>query len=49
MTGEFKLVKLGANVEVLPQGSHVFPPSVCFFHEEGIFCHSIMSVKDVGI
>ena len=45
MTGEFKPVKLGANIEVPPQGSHIFPPSVCFFYE-GIFCHSVMSVKD---
>ena len=49
MTGESQAVKLGANVEVPPQGSHVFSPSVCFFHKEGIFCHSVMSVKDGGI
>ena len=49
MTGEFELVKLGENVEVPPQGSHVFSPPVHFFHEEGIFCHSVISVKDGGI
>ena len=49
MTKEFKLVKLGANVEVSPQGRHVLLPPVCFFHEEGIFCQSVMSVKDGGI
>ena len=43
MTGELEPVKLGANIEVPPQGSHVFPPPVCFF------CHSVMSVKDGGI
>ena len=49
MTGEFEPVKLRANVEVPPQGSHVFFPPVCFFHEEGIFCHSVIFVKDEGI
>ena len=49
VTGEFEPVKLGANVEVPPQGRHVFSTPVCFFHEEGIFCHSVTSVKDGGI
>ena len=49
ITREFKPVKLGANVEVPPQGSYVLSPPVCFFHEEGIFSHSVMSVKDGGI
>ena len=49
MTGEFELVKLRANGEVPSQGSHIFPPPVCFLHEEGIFCHGVMSVKDKGI
>ena len=49
MTREFEPVKLRANVEVPPQGSHVLSPSVHFFHEEGIFCHSVMSVKDEGM
>ena len=41
MTGELELVKLRANIEV--------PPPVHFLHEEGIFCHTVMSVKDEGI
>ena len=49
MIGEFKPVKLGANIEVPSQGSHVFLPTVHFFQKEGIFCHSVMSVKDEGI
>ena len=49
VAGEFKPVQLRANIEVPPQGSHIFPPPVCFFHEEGIFCHGVMSVKDKGI
>ena len=49
MTGELEPVKLRANIEVLPQGSHIFPPPVCFLHKEGIFCHGVMSVKDKGI
>ena len=49
MTGEFEPVKLGANVKVPPQESHVFSPPVHFFCKEGIFCHSVMSVKYRGI
>ena len=46
MTGEFEPVKLGINVEVPQQGTHVFSPPFCFFHKEGTFCHSVVSVKD---
>ena len=49
MTGELEPVKLGTNIEIPPQGGHIFPPSVHFFCKEGIFCHSVMSVKDVRI
>ena len=49
MTGELDPVKLRANIEVPSQGSHIFPTPVHFLHEEGIFCHSVMSVKDKGI
>ena len=49
MTGDIKPVKLRANIEVPPEGSHIFPPPVCFLHKEGIFWHGIMSVKDKGI
>ena len=49
MTGEFEPVKLGANAEVPPQRSLIFSPPVHFSHEEGISCHSVMSVKDGGI
>ena len=49
MTEEFEPVKLRANIEVPPQGSHIFPPPVCFLHEEGILCHDVISVKDKGI
>ena len=45
MTGEFKSVKAGTDVEVASQVSHVFSPSICFFCKEGIFCHSVMSEK----
>ena len=48
MTGELELVKLRAIVEVPPQGSHILPPPVHFLREEGIFCHSVMSVKGEG-
>ena len=44
-----ELVKLRANIEVPLQGSHIFLPPVHFLHEEGIFCHGVMSVKDKGI
>ena len=49
MTGKLKLMEGGADVNVPPQGSHLFPPPVHFLHEEGIFCHSVVSVKDKGI
>ena len=49
MTGEFQLVEVEADVEVPPQGTHVFPPSIHFFCKEGIFCHSVTSVKNGGI
>ena len=49
MTGELEPVKLGADVEVSPQGSHVFSPPFSFVCKKGIFCHSVMSVKDEGI
>ena len=49
MTREFEPVKVRANVEVPPQGSHVISPPVHFFHKEVVFCHSVMSVKDRGI
>ena len=49
MIGELELVKLRANIEAPPQGSHILPPSVCFLHKEGVLCHSVMSVKDEGI
>ena len=38
-----------ADVEVPPQGSHVFSPSIHFSCKEGIFCHSVVSVKNGGI
>ena len=49
MTGELEPVKLRANIEVPPQGSHILPPPVHFLHEDGVFCHNVMSVKDEGI
>ena len=49
MTGELEPVKLRVNIKVPPQGSHILPPPVHFLHEEGVFCHSVMSVKDDGI
>ena len=48
MTGELEPVKLRANTKVPLQGSHILPPPVLFLHEEGVFCHSVMSVKDEG-
>ena len=49
VTGELEPVKLRASIVVPPLGSHIFPPPVSFLHEEGIFCHGVMSVKDKGI
>ena len=49
MTGEFELVKSGANVEVPPEGSHILSAPIHFICEEGILCHGVMSVKDGGI
>ena len=46
MAGELEPVQQRANIKVPPQGNHIFPPPVHFLHEEGIFCHSVMSVKD---
>ena len=39
VAGELESVQLGANIEVPPQGSHVFPPPVCLLNKESIFCH----------
>ena len=49
VSGELEPVQWRANIEVPPQGTHIFPPLVCFLHKEGMFCHSVMSVKDKGI
>ena len=49
MARELKVIKVGADVKISPQGDHILLPSLCFVHKESTLCHHIFSLKMQGI
>ena len=45
MARELKVIKVGADIKISPQGGQIPLPSLCFVNKESALGHHIISVK----